>query len=233
MSTVSRDAVSTVLLREGFTRLTGVTYDEYVRHRDDPAYDGTRMAYLDGVLEIMSPEFRHEKGGCRVADVVSAYCDGFGIVYDEAASTTFRRGTSGEPEGAGNEPDESFYLRDAATAVAGKETLDLAVDDPPSLWIEVGNTTSSTPREALHARLKAPEVWRYRVREHALRFGRLIGEENEEIQASVALPGLTPAMVLEALAHGRTLPASEFRRWLREVWFPGLRQELLDTGAGR
>jgi Uma2 family endonuclease len=215
------------------SRLTGVTYDEYVGMRTDPCYDGKRMAYLDGELEIMSPEFRHEKGGHRLGHVVRAYCEAFGVEYDEAGSTTFREGAAGQPKGAGNEADESFYLGADADAVVGKETLDLAVDDPPSLWIEVDNTGSSIPRRKLYATLRVPEVWRYQPRSNALWFGRLAGNDYEDLAASVALPGLSPAQVLDMLAYGRTVSASAFARWLKGTWFPGHRQELVDAGAGR
>ena len=172
-----------------------MTYDEYLRRRDDPAHARTRMAYLDGVLEIMSPEQRHEIGAHDIAAFVVAYCEAFEVEYQATRSTTFRKGTPGEPEGAGNEPDENFYLRDAAVTAAAnksKETLDLAVDPPPSLWIEVENTTSALgPLEALRPVAGAGGL---RTRPATgLWFGRLAGERYAELLTSVALPGLTPA----------------------------------------
>jgi Uma2 family endonuclease len=223
--------VSTARTRRPFTRLSPVTYDAYVRLRDDPAYDGKRMAYHDGVLEIMSPEYIHETGAARLAALVVAYCEAFDVDYEDARSTTFRRGVPGQPKGSGNEPDQSYYLRDAVDAVVGKERLDLAVDQPPSLWIEVENTNSAVPRLPLYARLEIPEVWRYSAREHTLWFGRLAGGGYEEVPASVALPGLTPAAVLGLLAHGRTSSTAQWVRWLKNTWFPEHRQELLDAGA--
>jgi Uma2 family endonuclease len=225
--------MSTAQEQRTVSHVTGVPYDEYVRLRDDPAYDGQRMAYHDGVLEIMSPEFRHEKGGSRLHHVVLAYCEAFDVDYEEAGSTTFRKGVPGQPEGDGNEPDKSFYLRDAVAAVVGKEKLDLAVDGPPSLWIEVENTTSSVDRLRLYAGLRVPEVWRYQARAHALWFGRLAGEVYEEVAASVALPGLTAATVLDLLDHGRTLSTAQWVRWLKGTWLPEHRQELEGAGAGR
>jgi Uma2 family endonuclease len=228
--------MSTAQEQRTVSRVTGVTYDEYLRRRDDPAHARTRMAYLDGVLEIMSPEQRHEIGAHDIAAFVVAYCEAFDVEYQATRSTTFRKGTPGEPEGAGNEPDESFYLRDAAVTAAAnksKETLDLAVDPPPSLWIEVENTTSALDRLKLYARLRVPEVWRYQARDGVLWFGRLAGERYAEIPTSVALPGLTPALVLAALDRGATLPTSAWVRWLKGTWFPEHRQELEDAGAGR
>jgi hypothetical protein len=48
------------------TVLYGVTYDEYVRLRRQPRNDHLRMIYHDGVLELLSPEYRHEGGSYRI-----------------------------------------------------------------------------------------------------------------------------------------------------------------------
>ena len=40
--------------------LRGVTWDEYVRYRDDPANQGSRMTYSQEVLEIMTLSYFHE-----------------------------------------------------------------------------------------------------------------------------------------------------------------------------
>jgi Uma2 family endonuclease len=216
-----------------FTRLTSVTYDTYVRLRKARGNQGLRMAYHDGVLEIMSPGYRHDRGGRRLMVLVFAYCRAFGVACEAAGFTTFHKGLPGQLEGKGKEPDESFYLRDAAVAIVGKQSLDLTVDPPPSLWIEVDNRGSSKAKLPLYAGLGVPEVWRYRPRKRTLWFGRLAGEGYDEIAASEALPGLTPATVLELLAEAESQVMSVWDDWLREVWFPAHRQELIDRGAGR
>jgi Uma2 family endonuclease len=218
--------MSTTRTSPAITRLKGVTYDMYVRVRDDPGNDGLRMAYHDGVLEIMSPEFRHEKGGRRLSYVVIAYCEAFDVAYEEAGSTTFRKGMPGELKGDGKEPDVSFYLGDAADEIVDKELLDLTIDSPPSLWIEVDNWGSSATKLPLYAGLEIPEVWRYRARARKLWFGRLVGDIYEEVTESVALPGLTPAIVLDLLDQGRGQAASRWVRWLKGTWFPEHRAEL-------
>jgi Uma2 family endonuclease len=225
--------MSTAKTSPAVTRLTGVSYDTYVQLRDARGNRHLRMAYHDGVLEIMSPEFRHEQGGRRLAHLVCAYCKAFGVAYEEAGSTTFRKGLPGRLKGDGKEPDASFYLRDAAAAIVGKSSLDLTVDPPPSLWIEVDNRGRSKTRLPLYAGLGVPEVWRYRPRKRTLWFGRLAGAGYEEITVSDALPGLTPATVLDLLDAAGSQVMSAWDDWLRDVWFPAHRQELLDRGAGR
>jgi Uma2 family endonuclease len=190
------------------------------------------MAYHDGVLEIMSPELRHDHGSRHLLLLVIAYCKAFDVPCETAGSTTIHKGEPGRLRGQGKEPDEGVYLRDAAEAIVGKDTLDLTVDPPPSLWIEVDNWGSSKAKLPLYAGLGVPEVWRYRARKHTLWFGRLAGDTYAETAESVALPGLTPGIVLGMLAEARSRDAMSWCRWLDEVWFPEHRQELTARGAG-
>ena len=224
--------MSTVRVARPVTRLTSVPYDTYVRLRDARGNCGLLMAYHDGVLEIMSPQFHHETGENRLAHVIRAYCKAFDVDYEEAGSTTFRVGLPGQLKGEGKEPDASYYLRNAAAAVVGKVSLDLMLDPPPSLWIEVDNWGSSKSKIPLYAGLGIPEVWRYQARKQTLWFGRLSGDGYDEITASVALPGLTSVTVLALIEASKPRILSTWSRWLDDVWFPEHRQELIGLGAG-
>ena len=76
----------------------------------------------------------------------------------------------------GFEPDSCFYFRNAAH-VRGKDRLDLAVDPPPELVVEIEITNSAIKKFPLFAKLGAPEVWRYdgeQVAIHSLQGARLI-----------------------------------------------------------
>jgi hypothetical protein len=70
----------------------------------------------------------------------------------------------------------------------------------------VDNRGSSRGRLPVYAALGVPEVWRYRVRRGELRFVRLVDGAYEPLDRSLALPMLTPALVLEALALGAGPP---------------------------
>ena len=226
--------MSTARVRRPVMRLGSVSYDTYVRLRQARCNRGLRMAYHDGVLEFMSPEYRHDRGSRRLYDVVAAYCLAFDVPCEAAGSTTFSKGAPGEPKGKGKEADESFYIgAEAVAAVLGKDALDLDVDPPPSLWVEVDNWGSSKAKLPLYAGLGVPEVWRYRARKQALWIGRLAGDGYEEVAASVVLPGLTPAMVCDVVLEGASMDLTSWRRFLEGVWFPAHRQELVDRGAAR
>ena len=75
--------------------LHGVTYDEYVKYRDDPKNAGLRMTYRDGWFVFMSPRYRHERPSAYLAMIVRSTAAVFSIPYLESASTTFRKGKLG------------------------------------------------------------------------------------------------------------------------------------------
>lgn len=198
-------------------RVFGVSYGSYVQIRDDPRNDGLRLTYFDGVLEIMSPEYTHERGSEGLGLIVRIVAEVFSIDCDGSGSTTFRRGELAEPKGHGKEPDRSFYCANGP-AIRGKATIDLEVDPPPDLWIEVDNRSSSRGQLPLYAAPGIPEVWQYRVLRRTLRFFRLndAGDGYESIERSRCLPMLKPDAVLDALEQGTGRSDTQWLRWLRE-----------------
>jgi Uma2 family endonuclease len=217
MATVVRKAV-------GQTVLHGVAYDDYVKYRLDPKNDHLRMTYHNGWLALISPALRHERPAEHLGMIVRAVAAVFAIPYLVSRCTTMRRGVPGTQLGSGKEPDNSFYFAHLA-AVRGKDEIDLETDPPPDLWIEVDNRSSSVGRLPLFAALGVPEVWRYRARRGTLWLGRLEGDRYEEIDRSVSLPMLTPAVALDLLAKAAQAPDDgswdeQTRDWLRQVLRP-------------
>jgi Uma2 family endonuclease len=156
------------------------------------------MSYLDGTLTLMSPEYAREGVAYLLGMLVVGVTSGLGLEVKGVRSTTLRKGTD-PVKGSGKEPDNAFYLGENERRMRRRKKLDLAVDPPPDLAIEVDNTNDSKAVLPIYARLGVPEVWRYDVREHSLWFGRLQGEAYAEVDRSVALPRLTPSLVLQAL----------------------------------
>jgi Uma2 family endonuclease len=58
------------------------------------------------------------------------------------------------------EPDECFYVANER-AIRGKKRIDLAVDPPPDLVIEVDITHHVVDRERIYAEFGVPEMWRF------------------------------------------------------------------------
>lgn len=216
MATVPRETGLLVLRRVG--------YDTYVRLRDEPLNDHVRMTYHNGTLEIVSPAFRHEGGAQQLGMIVRTVAAVFTIPCIGAGSTTLRRGGNGPNRGYGKEPDQSYYFANLE-AIRDNETIDLDVDPPPDVWIEVENRSSSGGRLPLYAALGVPEVWRYRARRGKLWFGQLVNGRYEPIDQSLSLPMLTPSIALDLLgrrtaAGNETAWDNQVRAWLADVLKP-------------
>jgi Uma2 family endonuclease len=194
-----------------------VPWDAYMAMRDDDAHRHVRMDYFRGTLELMSPKYRHEKHASRLGQFIMRFTEIMDIPCTESRSTTFRR----PDEGAGKEADTSFYIANEAL-IRDRDDIDLDIDPPPDLAIEVDNFNNSEGKLPIYAALRVPEVWRYDVRSGVLWFGRLQADGTyRPIARSEALPLLTPELVLEALALCKGMAESQWGRLLRE-WVRGL-----------
>jgi Uma2 family endonuclease len=174
---------------------------------------GGRLVYDRGRLEIMVPSFEHENAKGLIGRLVEVYTEELAIDIATAGSTTLGR----EDLDRGVESDECYYIANAPR-VRGRETIELPIDPPPDLAIEVDLTSSSSGKLAIYAALGIAEVWRYtgdsvtiyRLAEH----GRYTPSPT-----SVALPQF-PIRELNRLlrsrgARGETHLARRFRKWIR------------------
>jgi Uma2 family endonuclease len=181
--------------------LRDIDWETYRQMRDEPANERVRMDYLDGNLTLMSPDAVHDEGAEALGLILRGVTSGLGLAIKGIRTATLRRGTA-RRVGAGKEPDNAFYIGENERPMRNmkkRAPLDLAVDPPPDVAIEVDHTRDSRRGLAIYARLDAPEVWRYDARKNSLWFGRLAGDRYESVDRSVSLPRLTPSFVLQAL----------------------------------
>jgi Uma2 family endonuclease len=166
-----------------------------------------RFTYDRGELEIMSPLPDHEESIGAIERIIELVSDERGIEIRALRSTTFRRADLER----GFEPDASFYVRNEVV-VRGKSRLDLTVDPPPDLVVEVDLTHSSLGKLGVFAAIGVPEVWRYdgvSVAMVALEHGEYV-----ELTFSREIPGVSASEVTELVSARRTMLRSE---WLRRV----------------
>lgn len=134
-----------------------------LRHLDWNAYDAirralddhlTRLTYDGKDLELMSPSPIHESYSNLFGRLLSALALERDIEMRGGRSMTFRR----EDVQRGLEPDDCYWIQNEL-AVRGKPDINLSVDPPPDLAIEIDITRSSIDRLAIYAKLGIPEVW--------------------------------------------------------------------------
>jgi Uma2 family endonuclease len=171
-----------------------------------------RMAYDRGTLEIMSPLPEHERANRTLALLIEVFAEEMDIDVDDLGSTTFRRVDLAR----GFEPDSCFYVQNKAR-IRGKATLDLTVDPPPDLVIEVDITSGSLDKFPLYAQIGVPEVWRYDGQHVRL----YVRTEDGYVAAdhSLAFPMLTSTVLSRFLEHSKTAKRTEllhaWRAWIR------------------
>ena len=139
--------------------LRNVDWATYCKLRDEPANDHVRMMYLDGELTIVSPHLVHDYDSRQVLMIVMAEARAYRIRFLAVGTTTLRKEGRGPLQGASKEPDEGFFLGDDVARVRNKTELDLSIDPPPTLAIEVDNTANSEAALPTYAQIGVPEVW--------------------------------------------------------------------------
>ncbi len=176
--------------------LDSISWSTYVAILNDAENRRGRIAYDQGVLEIMSPSKVHEKIKRLIGGMVEAFTEELQIERESAGSTTFKR----QDVARGFEPDECYYLQHAA-AVRAKDDIDLMVDPPPDLVIEVDISQTSLKKFGIYSALKIPEIWRYdgeTLHIHVLR-----EDGYAEVHQSAVLPRL-PIQTLMQFLNQRT-----------------------------
>jgi len=179
--------------------LRHVSWETYERLLEDHLdRSSPRFTYNEGELEIMSPSAEHEWYKDLIPDLVKMLTRELRIDILSLGSTTFRR----KDRKRGFEPDSCFYVTHARK-MRGKERIDLAIDPPPDIVVEVVVTHSLLDKFAIYSALGIPEVWSYDG--NRLRMYRLKTAKYVETPASRALPELAAKQLTEFLELGKTL----------------------------
>ena len=142
---------------------------------------------------------------------METYTEVLGIEVQSVASTTFKR----KDLQKAFEADESYYI-EHAELIRPKEEIDLTIDPPPDLVIEVEITSSAIRKLKLFAAMGVPEVWRHDG--DRLQMVCLVKGQYQSISSSQALPGLSAATIDAILEKrfesGETALVREFRESL-------------------
>ena len=172
--------------------LRSISWQIYEALADNPDRAGRLLTFDQGVLEIMSPSRAHESDKSMLGRMVEMFSLHHNIDVSSSASTTFKRSDLER----GFEADESYYIRNEEV-VRDKREIDLPIDPPPDLVIEIEMSRSAINKLALFASIGIPEVWRYNGTQ--LWIGTLAGGEYEQISQSVELRGFPIEAAVEIL----------------------------------
>jgi Uma2 family endonuclease len=193
-SSVASDRDQIVVLRG----IPWAQYDGLLRAREKVG--GTRMAFLDGVLEIVSTSARHELYKTLIARLVEAYAEEADISLNGLGSTTYRK----RIKQAGLEPDESYCIG--------------PIRKFPHIALEIVQTSGGIDKLEIYRRLGVEEVWFWI--DGRFRIYRLAADGYHKRARSVALPGIDlgriQQIVLTVDDSRQTEAVRTYRRSLRQ-----------------
>jgi Uma2 family endonuclease len=133
----------------------GVSWDTYERLLEDLADSPVpRVTYDRGTLELMSPSAGHENLNRLLSRMIDVLSEELDVIILSLGSTTWRR----KELLRGLEADSCYYITNEPL-MRGRLELDLTVDPPPDLAIEVEVSQGAVNKLAIYAALGVPEVW--------------------------------------------------------------------------
>ena len=171
---------------------------------------GPRAAYDGEYLELMSPSTEHER--CKL--LFDTLIIQLGIEWELNIEPTGSATLIVKPRGA--EPDSSFYVNNDAFRLT-TAILDLGVDPPPDIVIEIDLSHSRIDKQAIYGAIGVPEFWRFDGK--TLRGFELVGSAYVEVARSAKLKGL-PIETLATFVDQRSTTRrpeliAAWQSWLR------------------
>ncbi|BCL37806.1 Uma2 family endonuclease [Nostoc sp. MS1] len=171
-----------------------------------------KVSYSQGVLEIMAPFPEHEVGKKIIGNLVEILLEELDIEFWSLGSTTFDK----EIMDAGVEPDDCFYIENEAK-VRGKDRINLEIDPPPDLAIEIDIT--SRTRFNNYQALKVPELWRWngsRLEINVLVDGVYVQTSQSRSLPNLPITQVIPEYLVRSKTDGRNATMRAFRNWIRQ-----------------
>ncbi|OCR02442.1 hypothetical protein BCD67_14445 [Oscillatoriales cyanobacterium USR001] len=193
--------------------MTDVSWQMYEQLLEEYAEKrGARINYSQGVLEIMVPLPEHEDNKIIISNLVEILLEELDIEFRNLASTTFKS----EIMQQGLEADSCFYIENEAI-VRGKKRIDLTVEPPPDLAIEIDIT--SRTRFNNYQALVVKELWRFngtKLEINVLQAGQYIQvTESPHFPMLPLLNQVIPQYLEQSKVEGRNKTMKAFRAWVR------------------
>jgi len=163
----------------------------------------------------MSPRPEQEKYKRFIEKIIDALADDLDLNVEPVGSATWRK----KQDAKGAEADTCYYVKNA-DRIIGKRDIDLNVDPPPDMVVEIDATSESLSKFGIYSTLRVPEIWRYDVRHNQIHMYELRGNKYLEISVSRSFPILTPKALADFIEQSKTkgqkAAMSAFRTWLKK-----------------
>jgi Uma2 family endonuclease len=197
--------------------LDNITWEEYEQITEDfEERPNIRVTYDQGKLEIVTTSRLHEFWKVMIAGMARIVCEEARLNMEEYGGATWQK----EELLKAVEADTCFYVSNPGIVI-GKDEIDISVDPPPDVMVEVDKANQSLNKFSIYAAFGVPEIWRCDVRRNRIQMLELRGSVYVEIPSSRAFPVLTGAILVDLIARSRTdgqmAALSAFRHWIQSV----------------
>ena len=188
-----------------------VSWEDYEDVLDDLGHrPGLRVAYDEGTLEIMTVSSEHEDYTDFILSIARVLAEELDIKLETRGSTTWKR----KKHQKGLEPDTCFYIANAERII-GKGKLDLEIDPPPDVAVEVEITKESLSKFPIYATLGVPEIWRYDGKQVQM-YELTQDHRYIEIAESRFFPALIASLVTDSIELSKTVGQTDALKAFRQ-----------------
>jgi Uma2 family endonuclease len=212
-SIAPKPEIATVANRNAvLTNISWQTYQALLADIGD--HRATLLTYDRGTLEIKMPLELHEAINRILERIIVALTEELRLDIKSFGSTTFNR----QDLQVGIEPDSCFYIQNAH--LIRRFQIDLEIDPPPDLVVEVDIHSSSTRRLPIYQKLGVPELWQYSRMGIKIYHLQVDKDKYTEQQHSSTFPMISGEVLEDLLVKSETMGENqlirEFKQWIQQ-----------------
>ena len=191
------------------------TWQEYIQTIEDPSYEKAKSYYNNGKLRIeMSPlGHKHGRDHAVILTAINLFATTKNININCIDNCTYRKTGFREAQ-----PDISYYIGENANVIPWeKSIIDLDIYPPPTLVIEVANTSLADDKgekRLLYEAMNVSEYWIVDVQNVEIIAFAVADGGSKRINESQVLPGLAISLLEEALKRTRQTNQTQVYTWL-------------------
>ena len=191
------------------------TWQEYIQITEDSSYEKAKSYYHNGKFRIeMSPVgYEHGRDHAVVIGAVTLFAATRNINLNCVDNCTYRKTGFREAQ-----PDVSYYIGENADAIPWETSIiDLDIYPPPTLVIEVANTSLADDKgekRLLYEAMNVAEYWIVDVQNVEVIAFAVADRGSKKINQSQVLPGLSMSLLEEAFQRTRQTNQSQVYAWL-------------------
>ncbi|HAA28437.1 MAG TPA: hypothetical protein DCE56_13080 [Cyanobacteria bacterium UBA8553] len=191
------------------------TWDEYIQIIEKPEYEKAKGYYHNGQMRIEMPPVGndHASDHTIIIGAITLFAATKGINLNGKDNCTYRKTDLDEAQ-----PDVSYYMGENVNAVPyGTSIIELDIYPPPTLVIEVANTSLSDDKgekRLLYEELGVAEYWIVDVKNVQVIAFAIENGGSRRITQSQALPNLEISLLNEAFRRTRQMNQGQVYAWL-------------------